>query len=280
MYRKKSTVVISAILLLAISGSAFMVISNNGIANQTGSPGEATCSSCHGGGSSASSGVSITAVPSFSNNEYEPGTTYTITIDVIAAGFNKFGFGCEILKMNNTNAGLMQAAGTGVKFINTTRKNAVHSTPKTGSGMGSFTFQWVAPQLDTLTMYVAGNAVNGNGSTSGDFPLSPVSLHLFPKLPVDPVGIKEQTAFKSTVDVYPNPAKDLIRLTYNLFSQQQVEIQITELNGKLIQSYSPETQSQGVYNKTLALDNLAPGVYFIKLNGNQKQLSQKLLIVE
>ena len=76
--------------------------------------------------------MSINSLPAFSNNNYVPGTTYTLTIIITASGFNNFGFGCEILNASNTDAGTMQNAGTGVKFLTAGngRKNAVQSATK------------------------------------------------------------------------------------------------------------------------------------------------------
>src|SRR5690606_310259 len=105
---KKSITFLSLAAVLITATSAIVLKYSTGIAGQTASPGETSCNSCHSGGSSASAGITITAVPSFTNNEYVPNTNYTIIITAQADGFSRYGFGCEILGENNANIGTMQ----------------------------------------------------------------------------------------------------------------------------------------------------------------------------
>jgi hypothetical protein len=267
-------------LVLTITGWSFIYISSNGIAGFTGSPGEANCSNCHNGGSSASSAITIGATPSFSNNEYVPGTTYTIEITIAATGFGRFGFGCEILNGSNGNAGVMQNAGAGVKFLNAgPRKNAVQTTTKINPGSAVFTFEWVAPQSGPATIYVSGNAVNGNGGTSGDFPLTPISLALQAQAPVDPVGITESQALLGEMYVYPQPSNGITQLNYALKQNTRIEISICDLSGKELKYFNEGIKEQGQHSKLLNLEGLSEGVYFLKLSGEGKPLSQKLIIL-
>ncbi|HQQ93354.1 MAG TPA: T9SS type A sorting domain-containing protein [Bacteroidia bacterium] len=286
MKLNKNILSLVSVMLIALSGPAFIVLSSNGISGHTGSPGESTCAACHGGGSSAATDVSISATPSFSNNEFVPGTTYTLGVTVSAAGFSKFGFDCEILNGLNTNSGLMQVAGSGVKFLNSgSRKNAVHTTAKAGSGNATFNFQWVAPSVDTLaTVYVCGNAVNGNNSTSGDLPLLMSPLQLKAAAPPPDtnqyVSVNEQTMTQVSFYISPNPARDLVSVSYNLSDRQELAIQLCELSGKLIRQIELGDQAQGNYNKTISLDGLSGGVYFIKLLDKQHIKKQELLIIQ
>lgn len=281
---KSKLVLLFSLALIALCGSSYVIVYNSGIAGYTGSPGETNCSSCHSGGSSPSSAISIRSNPSFTNNQYEPGSTYTMEITVSASGFSKFGFGCEILNVSNTNAGLMQAAGPGVKFMNVTvqgnqRNNAVHSTGKLNSDSAKFTFEWVAPQSGAATIYVSGNAVNGNNSSSGDFPIAPVSLALQAAVPIDPVGVKEMGALLGEMILYPLPCNGITNLSYALKHTSLIEISICDLSGKELKRISEGKQEQGQYHKLINLAGLSEGLYFVKLSGDGNKLSQKLLIV-
>ncbi len=278
---KNKLLLLFSLLLIVFGGSSYVIISSSGIAGYTGSPGEASCANCHNGGSSVSSAISISSTPSFSNNTYVPGAVYTIEITVLANGFSKFGFGCEILNASNANAGLMQTAGTGVKFLNSgQRKNAVHSIGKAGSNSASFTFEWVAPQNGSATIYVSGNAVNGNNSTSGDLPIVPISLTLEQQVPIDPVGINETSSLLGEMIVFPSPAHGITNLSYALKQNSLVEISICDLSGKTLKHFSEGKKEQGQHTKLISLEELSDGVYFIKLLGDGKKLSQKLLIVQ
>ncbi|MES2678421.1 MAG: choice-of-anchor V domain-containing protein [Bacteroidota bacterium] len=276
------TLVLASVTL--ISTSAF-IKSSSGIAGYTGSPGEVSCNTigCHGGGSSPASAIVVSAVPAFTNDEFVPGTSYMITVQLTATNFNRYGFGCEILDASNINAGTMQNAGAGVKFLfSGGRKNAVHTTAKIGTGGASFSFEWVAPSTgDTATIYVAGNAVNGNGSTSGDFPIPPVFVQLNAQEPEpEPVSIRENTsAFISGVSVFPNPANGLTSISYNLSKNQPVSVQLVSLNGKVVREFINETQVSGEHSHFLDLNNIAPGMYFVKMSVADQKVSQKIIAV-
>jgi hypothetical protein len=279
---KKTIVTLVLASVTLISTSAF-IKSSNGIAGYTGAPGEVTCNTigCHGGGSSPSSSIAVSSVPSFTNDEFVPGTSYLITIQLTATNFNRYGFGCEILNASNVNAGTMQNAGAGVKFLNSGgRKNAVHTTAKVGTGSASFSFEWVAPLTgDTATIYVAGNAVNGNGSTSGDFPIPPVFVQLKAQEP-PPVSIRENPyAFISGLSVYPNPASGLTSISYNLSKNQPVAVQLVSLNGKVIREFINETQASGAHSHLLDLQNIAPGMYFVKTLVADQKVAQKMIAI-
>lgn len=279
--KKRLTLILSCGIVL-LGSSAFVVQYNSGVAGKTGAPGENTCSECHGGGSSAASSISISSTPSFTNNEYIPGTTYTMQITVSASGFNNFGFGCEILTINNTNAGTMQNQGPGVKFLNAgAKKNAVHTTKKNGVGTVNFGFQWVAPQSGQATIYVAANAVNNNGQTNGDFPLAPVSLVLTPGAPIDPVGLTQLNQTEGfALNVFPNPASDFFHINFNLKEEQRIEVLLFDLNGKLVDELlTGETCIPGKHSKILNAQHIAPGVYFLRINGTMGKLAQKMVVL-
>lgn len=282
----KKTLALSLLLLILLFGStSFIFKSSSGIAGRTGSPGEQTCAGggCHSGGTFSTFSVAISANPSFSLNQFVPGTIYTLSIDVSAMGCTKFGFGCEILNSLNANAGTMQAAGPGVKFLTAgnSRRNAVQTTPKTASGIANFTFEWVAPLTDTsATIYVCGNAVNGNGSTSGDKPI-PASLYLTAfNDPTSHVGIKETPSAIGQVMVFPNPAKDFLNVSIELKQSQSLDLILLDLNGRLIKTLFQGEQAAGKYSKILDVQDIPSGVYFLRINGEGKKLSQKLLLIE
>lgn len=278
---KSSSIKVVILLIVALTGMSFLFVSKTGMAGYTGSPGEGNCGSCHSGGSSSASSISISAIPSFTNNEYVPGTTYTITITVNASGFSQFGFGCEILNASNANAGLMQNQGAGVKFLNSgARKNAVQSTAKSGSGSANFQFEWVAPASGAATFYVSGNAVNGNNNSAGDFPVTPITLALQAGAPVDPVGLAEGSILSGEALLYPNPANSLAGLSFMLKQEAAIEAEILSLDGKSLKRINLGQLQAGLHNQSLDVQDFAPGLYFVKLSAENKKLSQKLLILE
>jgi len=219
-----------------------------------------------------------------------PDSLYQISIAVSATGYSRFGFGCEILNLSNTNAGVMQAPGAGVKFLNAFngRRNALHSTPKLGSTV-LFTFQWKAPtNPDTVTFYVMGNAVNGNGNTSGDRPSAPVSFSLSPKpLPVDTThkdtntaAIREFPMPVSAVELYPNPSSELSQLNFQLKKSGNVTIELSDVRGRRVKEFLNENRPAGSCSQILDLRGVEKGVYFVGISSGQGKVTRKLLLVQ
>ncbi len=275
---KKNLLVTLAAVSALVTGSAFVIINSSGIAGQTGSPGEQTCSACHSGGTSMASGATITASPAFSSNAYVPGQTYTINVIVGGLGFSNFGFGCEILNSSNSNAGTMQNAGTGVQFMTAGngRNNAVHTTPKSGTGFATFSFEWVAPASGVVNIYASGNCVNLNGNTSGDLVVT-ASLSINPQVSS---GVSQTELALTNLALFPNPTSGQVNLNYSLMESADISIDLVAIDGSLVANLLNEKQQQGYIKKNLRLpSNISSGVYFIKVSANGNQVSQRLVTV-
>lgn len=265
------------VLAIIFVGTTAFIISSGGIVNQTGSPGEGTCASCHGGGSGTTN-VSISGSPAFVANQYIPGQTYTVTVNVTNNSFTKFGFNAEILNSLNANAGNIATALAGVQIVNVTRKNVTHTTAKTGTGSALFQFVWVAPLTGTATVYATGNAIDGTGGTGGDTP-GISSLVLTPDLSA---GINEATVSGlSGLNVYPNPIKSEFKISYNLIENAYVKAALYNLQGQELAEVANENQISGAHLLEASLpSDLAKGVYFVKLSVNGKQAAQRLIITQ
>lgn len=284
---KKTITTVSIAIIILLSSSAFVKhYHSTGMAGYTASPNEGSCNTCHSGGSSTAAGTTITSIPSFSLNEFVPGTTYTITVQLAAVGFNRYGFGCEILNGSNANTGNMQLiTGEGVKFLLAgQRQNAVHTAAKVGTGGSSFSFEWVSPTVDTVaTIYVAGNAVNFNSQASGDFPISPVNMKLTAyKAPLEPTTAIHENKLNviSGISVYPNPARGLTSISYFLSKTENVSVQLLDMNGRVIKDLLSEKQASGSHSHFLDLQNVASGVYFVKTSIADQKVSQKLIAIQ
>ncbi len=273
---KKRLFSISILATVLVSVSAFVKISSGGIIGVSGAPGESNCSACHG----ASTGltiVGINATPAFVANQYVPGQTYTLDITITNTSFTKFGFDCEILTLANANAGTMTTAFAGVQFANSgTRKNATQTTPKTGSGSVIFSFVWVAPLSGTAKIYVAGNAVNGNGSTSGDVPGNNV-FALTANTSVS--GINDPVISSANFNLYPNPVISDFRMQYTLIHDGNVKATLYNLHGQEVNVLLSENQTVGVHSVSAVLpSDLQAGIYMVKLSVNSMPYAQRMLV--
>ena len=171
-------------LLLSLFGVtflAFVFISSSGgratsaNSGNTGAPGETTvCANCHSANAFSPS-ISIGVFETGTTNaitEYTPGTTYDVQVTVAATSGTPAGYGFQIVALKNTgnspvNTWSMPASNVQIETISSGRQYAEHNGVSTSN---TFDMQWTAPAMGSgsVTLYSAGNAVNGGGSTAGD----------------------------------------------------------------------------------------------------------------
>ena len=153
--------------------------SSGGKAGKTGSPGENTCTQCHGDFALNSGGgsVSITS-PNLTGWSYTPGQTYTINVTVSKSGVQLFGLGFESLLSTGANAGTLvitNSVETHLLSANVSGSSRTNVVQETDGGASSnshtFSFNWVAPSsgAGNLTFYAVGMACDNTGGTGGDY---------------------------------------------------------------------------------------------------------------
>lgn len=279
---KKNLIILVSTVCIAITTSAFIIKNSTGKAGFAGNPGSPNCSFCHFGGTGITT-VSISGTPSFTNNQYIPGHTYTINITVSSTTLSHFGFDCVALTGTTTseiNAGTMaEISGSSQILLSNSKSNAVQITTESGIGSPSsktFLFEWTAPQTGTAAFYASGLAVNNNGTYGiGDLG-DTTSLILNSNIDA---GIKSIQEAATTLSIYPNPSSDIISFQYNLITGGKVKASLYNLQGEEISVLFNAQQSPGNQTKTVLYPNDVPaGIYLIKLSINGKYISEKMII--
>lgn len=290
MNRKFTLPLLSGALVLLLSAST--IVNQGGTYGWTGSPvdggtGSAgTCLNCH-----SNSGTAPTMTVSFSpalgsGNTYMPNQTYTVS--VAASGSQpKYGFNCEIINSQSTSTsqvGMFGTFGTAVTsncqifpLSSTTPYPpcASHNAPSGTGNAATFSFKWTAPTSGTGYLYAIALGANNNGSDVGDHQSAVTSLTLTPSA----TGIASHEQAVTTLSLFPNPATDQVRLTYSLEERSQVSVKLFNLSGELVSDLLNETQDRGTQNISARLpQNLAKGMYVVKLAVNGRVTSQKLMV--
>lgn len=261
--------VIFKIVPLALMGIVVMSYASKAPPEgNTGSPTDGkSCASagCHSGSTIAGSNMITHNIPP---EGYKPGKNYTIEVKVSKASSSKFGFQFTAEKSDGTAAGSLTSGGASTVVSNTGKYVSHAGNQVTGAGGSkSWAFTWTAPAANTGTVkfYVAGNASNGNGNTSGD------------EIQLSSEEVKEQgveTGIESVsvyngFHFYPNPASENL----NLKTQESGMVTITNISG--------EVQSQIEVESGLSkidLSTLKNGVYFISFSNDEGVLSNQTLI--
>ncbi|MCS6789788.1 MAG: hypothetical protein NZ580_02240 [Bacteroidia bacterium] len=142
-----------------------------------GAPGDnGSCRNCHAGGSPAPRAALFLGSDTF--RTYIPGgSAITLTLRVEHNTLTRYGFQLTVLSSqagqeNTPNQTLSTGGNTNVVLQQTGSGNRKYIAHSGISTTGTWNFSWTPPasNLGTLTWYIAANAVNGNGGTSGDAP--------------------------------------------------------------------------------------------------------------
>lgn len=140
--------------------------------------------------------------------------------------------------------------------LNCTWFNMIGNPIGTGSGM------WVKPT--TTTSYILQQTFCN--TTYSDT----VTVY------VSALGINDHNQFKNSINLYPQPAKDLVNISFNYFFESSIEIKIIDLNGRLLRNENLAVRNS---KTNLQTDDLSNGIYFITIsNQNHERITKKLVI--
>ncbi len=149
-------------------------------ASHTNAPGESNCTECHTGTpvNGGSGSVSIAGVPA----NYLPNQQISVTTTVSQSDAVIYGFQLTAVDSQGKQAGTFTVPTQSpqqLQIVNGTvggnqRKYVEHTIDgivPTVFGSKTWTFTWKAPaeRVGKISFYVAGNAANSDGATSGDF---------------------------------------------------------------------------------------------------------------
>jgi hypothetical protein len=93
---------------------------------------------------------------------------------------------------------------------------------------------------------------------------------------VDNVGVAEKKVFDG-LNIFPNPASDLINLTFSTNRRDNIHIQLINAGGQDV--YSEQINGlQGKYSRAMDVSKYPPGLYVIQVTGTEAKTSQKFII--
>ena len=79
-------------------------------------------------------------------------------------------------------------------------------------------------------------------------------------------------------DLYPVPASRFVRLAYALSNTEKATITIHDAEGRLMRSFSAERTATGSRELTISTEGFSPGIYFVKVSGNEESYVKRLVI--
>ncbi len=92
------------------------------------------------------------------------------------------------------------------------------------------------------------------------------------------VSVNDLTQFAIGLKAYPNPSQGLVQIDFELIQSSPVQLQIRDMQGKLLQQTSYGQLAAGEHRQELNLNGLMAGMYLIQLQtGKQSQFTKLIL---
>lgn len=249
-------------------------------AGHTGAPGQPTCATagCHGGTPNFNPSIlKIGTVPFTAlNNGYNPGQEYNITVTNEQSSA-VYGFSLSVVDENGNQAGNISLSNPNLTSLSASG-GIQYVGHLSASGSNAWTFKWEAPSSDVgpVTFYAASNASNGDGTVSGS------NIFTSSKTVTTSGIVNSVFEVKNSlngVEVYPNPATEFIRFTFDAPESGTLQYQLFDLSGKVVQQSVEEIYRNTFVEREIHLNNDIPaGLYMLKLKLNDKYASHKVVV--
>ena len=81
----------------------------------------------------------------------------------------------------------------------------------------------------------------------------------------------------SGLDVYPNPSRDILNVTFTSEEAQKISVKVVNMIGEEI--YSEElTEFVGQFTKVVDMNTQPKGVYFLEITTNNGGINKKIVL--
>jgi hypothetical protein len=193
------------------------------------------------------------------------GVTDNLNPDVYARGFDL------INNMITSDAGVDQP--NDVTFLSDIMQEAYMqcASPYVFTDNGKYTIPictqwWADPTLDASFKYIPDFSY-----LDADFTVPVIN-------PGFQVGIDQKNNELASVTVYPNPVKDIAKVSVNLKQSANVSVELTNLVGQQVMSLNKGNMNAGTQQFSIDASSLTAGVYFITVKVNGQKYTQKLIV--
>ncbi len=94
-----------------------------------------------------------------------------------------------------------------------------------------------------------------------------------------PTGIEEVVS-SGLVSVYPNPAKDNATVEFTLTESTNVQVQVLDAAGRVVNNVSNENMGAGVHKLNINTANMASGLYNVRIQTEKGSRIERLSVVK
>lgn len=92
------------------------------------------------------------------------------------------------------------------------------------------------------------------------------------------VGIEDLVGTYSQFKVYPNPSNDFVNISFEQFETGDVQISLVDVSGRILAEYLQPQVGQGAFLKTIGVQSIPAGIYYIKVWNGMLQFTKPLIV--
>jgi hypothetical protein len=93
-------------------------------------------------------------------------------------------------------------------------------------------------------------------------------------------NIEDRIAAASGVNIYPNPARDFVNISYDLVNQSNVSFMMYDLTGQQVAYQDEGFSYEGNYTVQIPVIEMTPGLYILVINTDTGQVAKKVKVVK
>lgn len=175
----------------------------------------------------------------------------------------------------NDNDSVLSANGVLVNPFNYTNPDFMLATSSPASMGASFTGNLISNSFFTQTSY-KGAVGNTNNWLANWANFDPQNTDYSPST----VGLNNKFYNITSVNVYPNPSKDLVNIDFNLINNNHAKISLIDITGKTLKVAESNTFTKGANHFTLNTNDINFGLYFIKIETLESAKTVRLVIAK
>lgn len=222
----------------------------------TGAPGEVTCVNCHNMHPLNDVGgfLKIKTTPPITGGLYIPGQIYFVDEIFTRPPLISYKCSTEIIDSTGHNTGTMSITDSIHTYLQTAQSGRLclwagyYGTDT----LIHCTFNWTAPMNGEVNFYAAGVANDGLIGGSRGYVSTDSVLHIKP----DNASSLSAHSNEQTIEVYPNPAKNLLRIKSG-DNEKILRYSILNINAQIVKSGS-------MFNGVIGISDLPSGIYWLE----------------
>jgi hypothetical protein len=268
---------------MLVAGSA-LAYSGGPPDGYTNAPGENNCTACHATFplNSGNGTLALEGLP----DSYTPGETYDLTLTLSDPDASRWGFELTVLDDALVSAGSLVATDAGTQVSSSgdrsyLKQRSSGTAPGT-TGSKSWPFQWTAPAegAGDVVLYVAGNAANNNGGSSGDR----IYATFFGSAESTGVPVLDTPLALVLHGAAPNPFNPATQIRFDLPRSDHVRLSVFTVDGRRVTTLADRRFAAGSHAVSWRGEDHAGRVmgsgtyvYVVEAGGERRSGSMTLL---